>query len=56
MNLSPGPTGDAASTTKHTISISERVDTALVFSRSPKVVRGLWIPGVSTKMSCASGW
>ena len=54
INLSPGPIGDVASTTKQTMSISDNVDTAFVFNRSPSVVRGLWMPGVSTNTSCAS--
>jgi hypothetical protein len=44
-----------ASTTRHTTSTPVTASVAVSFSRVPRVVFGLWIPGVSTNTTCASG-
>ena len=52
---SPRPNGWVASSTKHTTSTSPMVPWAVALSRVPSAVRGLWIPGVSTNTTWASG-
>ena len=47
--------GIVASTTRQTVSTPDTASTAVSLSRSPIVVRGLWMPGVSTKTIWASG-
>ncbi len=52
---SPFPRGAVASTTIRFRSTPSRARAAVWLSRSPSRVRGLWIPGVSTKTTWASG-
>src|SRR5262245_26951893 len=49
---SPGPMAADASTSTHTTSTSDSVESARSFARSPSNVRGLWIPGVSSRTIC----
>ena len=51
---SPGPIGDAASTTAITTSTSPAAPRAVSLSRPPIVVRGRCSPGVSTKITWTS--
>ena len=55
MKRSPLPSGAVESSTRQTASTSAIAPVAVSFSRSPSNVRGLWIPGVSTKTICDSG-
>lgn len=55
MKRSPGPSFWSAGTQKPMTSTSAQVVRTTSFSRSPSSVRGLWRPGVSTRISCASG-
>src|SRR4051794_27808615 len=54
-NRSPGPTGSVAGMQNPITSTSARVDRTRLSRRSPSSVRGLCRPGVSTRISCASG-
>lgn len=54
MKRSPGPSFSFAGTQKPITSTSPRVASTSAFSRSPSSVRGRWIPGVSTMISCPS--
>lgn len=54
MNLSPGPSFWSAGRQKPMTSTSAQVVRTTSFSRSPSRVRGLWRPGVSTRISWAS--
>src|SRR4051812_49425061 len=55
MYRSPGPTRWSAGRQKPTTSTSLSVSRTRAFSRSPSRVRGRCSPGVSTRISCASG-
>src|SRR5680860_730841 len=56
MNLSPGPMGSSAGMQSPITSTPARVAVTRLLSRSPSSVRGLWIPGVSTRMSWPFFW
>src|SRR4051794_20438308 len=53
-NRSPLPRGAVASMTRQTTSTPSDAEAAVAFSRSPIVVLGLWMPGVSTNTTWAS--
>ncbi len=55
MRRSPGPIRCVASSTRQVTSTSPIVSVAAEFNRSPITVLGLWMPGVSTNTSWASG-
>jgi hypothetical protein len=55
MKRSPGPSFSFAGRQKPITSTSAHVVFTTSFSRSPSSVRGLCSPGVSTRISCASG-
>ena len=55
MNRSPGPTRWSAGRQNPTTSTSVSVSLTSALSRSPSSVRGRCSPGVSTRISCASG-
>ncbi len=55
MNRSPPPISEFASTSRQTTSTSARVSTERLLQRSPSSVRGLWMPGVSSRTICDVG-
>ena len=52
MKRSPPPISAFASMSRHTTSTSASVSTERLLQRSPSSVRGLWIPGVSSRTIC----